>query len=106
MITNHEDVLARVPEMTRHTDPVLVQIDRLLDDDVLFARVRADLVRRYPQTGRRGRHSTPVGVLLRMLVIKRLYTWSYEETEERVADSLCCAGSAASTLSGRPTTRR
>jgi IS5 family transposase len=28
-----EDVFARVPELADQTDPVLVQLDRLLDDD-------------------------------------------------------------------------
>ena len=35
-----------------------------------------------------GRHSTPVEVILRMLLCKHLYQWSYRETEERVKDSL------------------
>jgi transposase, IS5 family len=35
-----------------------------------------------------GRHSTPVEVILRMLICKHLYQWSYRETEERVGDSL------------------
>jgi transposase, IS5 family len=29
------DVFARVPELADQTDPVLVQLDRLLDDDQL-----------------------------------------------------------------------
>src|SRR5687767_5436283 len=76
-----EDVFARVPELAGQTDPVLKQLDRLLDDDVLYARVRADLGRRYPQTPGHGRHSTPGEVLLRLLVVKHLYNWSYRETE-------------------------
>ena len=32
--------------------------------------------------------STPVEVLLRMLVVKHLYGWSYEATERWVSDSL------------------
>jgi IS5 family transposase len=63
-------------------------LDRLLDDDRLFQTVRADLARRHPLTATRGRHSTPVEVLLRMLVVKRLYRWSYAETERFVGDSL------------------
>jgi transposase, IS5 family len=82
-----EDILAQVPETARHTDPVLVQIDHVLDDDVVFQQVRADLGRRYPRTTRWGRPSTPVEVILRMLAVKRLYNWSYEETERYVADS-------------------
>src|SRR5205814_7637259 len=36
----------------------------------------------------RGRHSTPVEVILRMLVVMRLYRWSYAQTEYFVQDSL------------------
>ena len=35
-----------------------------------------------------GRHSTPVEVLLRMLILKHLYQWSYRATKGRVKDSL------------------
>jgi IS5 family transposase len=83
-----EDVFARVPELADQTDPVLVQLDRLLDDDHLYAQVRADLAHRYRLTLVHGRHSTPAEVLLRLLVIQHLYAWSYQETVERVADSL------------------
>jgi transposase, IS5 family len=83
-----EDVFARVPELAEQTDPVLVQMDRLLDDDQLYARVRADLAHRYRLTLVHGRHSTPAEVLVRLLVIQHLYVWSYQETVERVADSL------------------
>lgn len=69
-------------------DAVLDQLDRLLDDDVLFGAVKADLAQRRPPTLTRGRHSTPVEVVLRMLVVKHLYNWSYEQTETFVADSI------------------
>jgi transposase, IS5 family len=45
-------------------------------------------MKRYPNSGRLGRHSTPVEVVLRMLVVKRLYGWSYEQTERFVSDSI------------------
>jgi IS5 family transposase len=83
-----EDVFARVPELAEQTDPVLSQLDRLLDDDQLYEQVRRDLARRYRLTPVHGRHSTPVEVLLRLLVVQHLYAWSYAETVERVADSL------------------
>jgi transposase, IS5 family len=82
------DLFALVPKLGVEMDPVLTQLDHLLDDDVLFQHVKADLARRYPQTTRRGRPSTPVEVILRLLVVKRLYRWSYEETEHFVSDSL------------------
>src|SRR6185312_12200750 len=53
----------------------------------LFERVREDLARRYPRTTSRGRPSTPVEVILRMLVVMRLYGWSYEQAEYFVNDS-------------------
>src|SRR5215210_8808201 len=69
-------------------DPVLAKLDRLLDDDVLFARVKEDLAKRHPESRTRGRHSTPVEVILRMLIVRRLYDLSYEQTERFVSDSL------------------
>ncbi len=77
-----------VPKLELEMDPELVQLDELLDDDVLFGRVKADLARRYPNSKRLGRRSTPVEVILRMLVVKRLYDWSYERTEHFVSDSI------------------
>jgi IS5 family transposase len=83
-----EDVFARVPEVATQTDPVLKELDRLLEDDQLYQQIRADLGKRYRFTLVHGRHSTPVEVILRMLICKHLYQWSYRETEERVSDSL------------------
>src|SRR5262245_4713210 len=83
-----EDVFARVPELASQTDPVLVALDRLLTDDDLYQQIRGDLARRSRLTLVHGRHSTPAEVVLRLLVVKHLYSWSYAETVERVADSL------------------
>ena len=83
-----QDLFALVPSAGLALDPVLAQLDTLLDDDALYQRVRADLAKRRPQTTTRGRQSTPVEVILRLLVIKRLYRWSYEEVERFVNDSL------------------
>ncbi len=77
-----------VPKLNMEMDAELPQLDSLLDDDVLLQRVRSDLARRYPKTPTHGRHSTPVEVILRLLVVKRLYGWSYEEVEHFVCDSL------------------
>ena len=83
-----QDLFALVPAANLALDPVLAQLDILLDDDELYQRVRADLSKRYPQSATRGRRSTPVEVILRLLIVKRLYGWSYAETERFVADSL------------------
>jgi transposase, IS5 family len=82
------NLFAFVPAIRLALEPVFAQLDQLLADDVLFRHVKADLCRRAPHTTTRGRPSTPVEVILRMLVVKRLYGWSYEATERFVADSL------------------
>lgn len=77
-----------VPKLKMEFEPELAQLDQLLDDDELFKLLKADLLKRYPNSGRLGRHSTPAEVILRMLVVKRLYGWSYEQTERFVCDSI------------------
>src|ERR687897_2887312 len=91
-----------VPKLKLEMDPELAHLDRLLDDDVLFERVKANLSRRYPNSGRLGRHSTPVEVILRMLVVKRLYGWSYEQTERFVNDSIVLRQFCRLYLEGAP----
>jgi len=82
------DLFALVPALSLALDPVLAQLEQLLDDDVLVQRVRADACRRAQHSATRGRPSTPVEVILRLLVVKRLSGWSDEETEHFVSDSL------------------
>ena len=77
-----------VPKLELEFEPELAQLDGLLDDDVIFERVRADLRGRYPNLARLGRHSTPAEVILRKLVVKRLYDFSYEQTERFASDSI------------------
>src|SRR5918998_286041 len=82
------DLFALAPALTLEFEPVLARLDALLDDDVLFRAVRDDLARRYPRTRVTGRPSTPVEVILRLLIVRRLYGWSYAEPEQFVGDSL------------------
>ncbi|HEV2124309.1 MAG TPA: transposase, partial [Chloroflexota bacterium] len=77
-----------IPALGMETDAVLAQLDTLLDDDVRFQASKQDLSRRFPRTSAFGRPSTPVEVILRMLVVKHLYNWSYEQVEQWVSDSL------------------
>jgi IS5 family transposase len=69
-------------------DPELAQIDSILDDDELFQMTKNDMAQRHPQTLETGRNSTPVEVNLRMLAVKRLYQFTYRQTEWHVGDSL------------------
>ena len=54
------DLFALVPAWTLRLEPELAELDRLLEDDQLFAQVKADLARRRPHTLQTGRPSTPV----------------------------------------------
>jgi IS5 family transposase len=83
-----EDVFARVPQMAQRIDPVLKELDQLLEDDALYRQVRADFGKRYRWTLVHGRHSTPVEVILRLLIVKHLHQWSYQDTEEQVDQNL------------------
>ncbi|TME96153.1 MAG: ISNCY family transposase [Chloroflexi bacterium] len=82
------DLFALVPALELRFEPELAELDRLLEDDVIFQQVKADLSRRRPHTMETGRPSTPVEVILRLLVIQHLYKWSYAQTEHFVGDSL------------------
>ncbi len=53
-----------VPKLNLEMEPQLARLDQLLEDDVLFARAKADLARRYPNSARLGRHSTPLEVTI------------------------------------------
>ena len=75
-------------KLTNEMDPILAEIDQLMDDEELYQLIRSDLAKRFPQTEVTGRNSTPVEVILRMLAVKRLYKLSYEQTEYQVRDSL------------------
>jgi transposase, IS5 family len=79
-----EEVLGYVPNLS----PELEKIDSYLEDEKLYRLMKKDLSQRRPMTTQTGRNSTPVDVILRMLVVKRLYGYSYEETERQVSDSL------------------
>ena len=82
------NLFALLPELRLEMQPELKELDRLLEDDVILGRIRADLSRRRPNSATLGRRSTPVEVILRMLMVRRLYDWSYEECERFVSDSI------------------
>jgi len=53
-------------------DDSINEIDKILLDDKLFHLIELDLSKRYPNTTKTGRNSTPVEVILRMLALKHL----------------------------------
>ena len=74
------NMFALIPELTLTRDAELPALDHLLEDDTLFARSKHDLPARHPQYATRGRNSTLAEAIRRMLMVRRLFDWSYEET--------------------------
>ena len=69
-------------------EPALTRLDQLLADEQLMEAVAVRMAKRRPRSRTHGRPGTPLEVALRMLVLKRLRGWSFEETEREVRASL------------------
>ena len=66
----------------------LRKIDTLLEDDTVTEVVAQALEKRWPQSRRRGRLGTPADVVIRMLILKHLFDWSYDDLEQEVRANL------------------
>jgi IS5 family transposase len=77
-----------LPDGDKLWDPTLRRIDEVLEDEELVDQVQEALSRRRPKSRQLGRPGTPAAVVLRMLVLKHLYDWSFEECEREVRGSL------------------
>ncbi len=66
----------------------LRKIDALLEDDAVIEVVAKALEARWPQSRRRGRPGTPAEVVIRMLILKHLFDWSYDDLEREVRANL------------------
>lgn len=77
-----------LPDGDKLWDDELRAIDKVLEDDELVDLVDAALRRRHPLSGRRGRPGTPATVVLRVLLLKHLRDWSFDECEREVRGSL------------------
>lgn len=69
-------------------DDSIYIIDKILSDEHLFRLIESDLSKRYQNTTKTGRKSTPVEVVLRMLALKHLRGLSYDQTISNVNESL------------------
>jgi IS5 family transposase len=66
----------------------LRKIDTLLEDEAVIEVVAHALEARWPQSRRRGRPGTPAEVVIRMLILKHLFDWSYDDLEREVRPNL------------------
>jgi IS5 family transposase len=81
-------VLFGAPDPRKLMEPSLLRIDELLSDDALVDGVLDAMRGRFEHSGRRGRYGTPAEVALRMLVLKHLKDWSYQQLEWEVTGNL------------------
>jgi IS5 family transposase len=79
---------AHIPDPKTLLDPLLRQLDDVLDSDVLVDEVLDALRKRHPQSSRRGRPGTPAEVVLRLLVLKHVRQWSFEELQWEVTGNV------------------
>lgn len=77
-----------LPDGDKLWDPALRRVDEVLEDEGIVDLVVDALGRRRPNSRRKGRPGTPAEVVLRMLVLKHLYDWSFDECEREVRGSL------------------
>src|SRR5215216_7287949 len=66
----------------------LRRIDTLLEDESVIEVVAQALEARWPQSRRRGRPGTPAEIVIRMLILKHLFDWSYDDLEQEVRANL------------------
>ena len=66
----------------------LRRIDTVLEDEAVLDVVVQALEARWPQSRRRGRPGTPAEVVIRMLILKHLFDWSYDDLEQEVRANL------------------
>jgi transposase, IS5 family len=66
----------------------LRRIDTLLEDKAVIEAVAQALETRWPQSRRRGRPGTPAEIVIRMLILKHLFDWSYDDLEHEVRANL------------------
>jgi len=66
----------------------LRKIDTALEDEAVIEVIAQALEKRWPQSRRRGRLGTPAEVVIRMLILKHLFDWSYDDLEHEVRANL------------------
>jgi IS5 family transposase len=72
MLVEHYPLDKQFEELGKYfpcMDSALAKVDAYLEDEKLYGLIKKDLSKRWPKTTETGRNSTPVEVVLRMLVV-------------------------------------
>ena len=66
-------------------EPWMAHADAVLADEELVATVYEALAKRHPNSRSRGRKATPAEMVLRLLILKHVRSWSYGGSRTRSA---------------------
>ena len=69
-------------------EPWMRHADEALNDDQLLQIIQQELSKRYKKSKTRGRPGTPAEVVLRILLLKHMRGWSYEDVTREVRANL------------------
>ena len=69
-------------------EPWMRHADQALKDDQLLQIIQQELSKRYKKSKTGGRPGTPAEVVLRMLLLKNMRGWSYEDVTREVRANL------------------
>jgi transposase, IS5 family len=69
-------------------EPWMRHADEALNDDALLEIIQQELSKRFKKSKTRGRPSTPADVILRMLLLKHVRGWSYQDVTREVRANL------------------
>ena len=69
-------------------EPWMRQADQVLEDDVLLSLIQQELALRFNKSTTRGRPGTPAEVVLRMLLLKHMRDFSFQELSREVRANL------------------
>lgn len=69
-------------------EPWMRQADKFLEDEQLVSVIYEALLKRRPRSRTRGRLGTPAEIVLRLLILKHVRNWSFEEVAREVRANL------------------
>ena len=75
-------------EVSDLREPWMEHADAVLADEEIVVAVYEALAKRHPKSRCRGRRGAPADVVLRLLTLKHIRNWSYEELEREVRANL------------------
>jgi IS5 family transposase len=69
-------------------EPWMRQADQVLEDEQLIQAVHEALLKRRPKSRTRGRRGVAAEIVLRMMLLKHIRNWSFEDLEHEVRPNL------------------